>query len=739
MNETIKLAEGTWITAELRVIGELGEGGMGRVYLAHDQVLDRKVAVKVLSPPRPDDDPDQTDQGVRAVREARAVARVVHANVATVYRLGTFEDRPFIEMEWVDGPSLRDLVAAERLPDASARRRWLMAIAEAIQHAHDCGVIHCDLKPENILIGDLASGRGRIKLVDFGLARGRDLRHRSPTQAMGTLAYLPPEAGLEPPSPAGDQYSFTMLAAELLTGERPLAGDAGPIVDRHRLLPLRAREVLVRGLRERPADRFPNVSALAEALERALVTLPEPSMEPPPGEPPTLRRLRKASQLTPDWIAGLSRDDMRTLLLALITLAPPDHPGLVERLVGDLDDHPIMSELRQDWIDGDLGQWQLRDRGLATVILHRLRDRAVAALRVALAHALEGGRDVGAWVREDVARLYAAAGQPAEAARLVLAGARLTVSARGRDQGLQRAVALLSAPTHLEAWLSALVERLEWTLRCGWQTVAGGALTLAKGLAAERGWRPGESLSMRLLVAEATLRTLAGRPAGALSLLERVPDGPSLQSEPPTWRLTALAERARALLALDQVEDASACIGPALGAIDDDQAADPARVQAAGRVLGVGARILLHAQQPEAAASLATRRLCLELDRGDELASAVALVALGQLHLAAGDPDAASSSAEEADELLRPVGAVGIAGEAELLQARCDLASGRPLSAMRRAQNALWLWRGQGAAGPYMRALRCMVEICSAAGDEPGVWHHRAELDASRRAGYRPT
>ena len=212
----------TWLTDKLRVLGELGAGGMGRVYLAHDQVLDRKVAVKVLAPPDTDAHDDQTDEGVRAVREARAVARVVHANVATVYRLGTWQGRPFIEMEWVDGPSLRDLLLEQKLPDAVTRRRWLVTMGAAIQHAHDCGIIHCDLKPENILLGDDGGGGRRIKLVDFGLARGRDLRHRSPTQEHGTLAYLPPEAGFEPPSRAGDQYSFAVLAAELLTGERPV-------------------------------------------------------------------------------------------------------------------------------------------------------------------------------------------------------------------------------------------------------------------------------------------------------------------------------------------------------------------------------------------------------------------------------------------------------------------------------------------------------------------------------------
>ena len=144
MHNTPSIDAGTRIDSDLEVLEELGAGGMGRVFLARDAVLDRNVAVKLLMS-EGQADPDQTDEGVRAVREARAVARVVHPNVAAVYRIGSWQERPYIEMEWVDGPSLRDVIDERPLPPTSTRWRWLEQIGAAVQHAHDEGFVHGDV------------------------------------------------------------------------------------------------------------------------------------------------------------------------------------------------------------------------------------------------------------------------------------------------------------------------------------------------------------------------------------------------------------------------------------------------------------------------------------------------------------------------------------------------------------------------------------------------------------------
>lgn len=723
---------GTRIGADLEVMGVLGAGGMGKVFLARDALLDRPVAVKLLvSEAEPE--PDQTDEGVRAVREARAVARVVHPNVAAVYRIGQWLERPFIEMEYVDGPSLRQVLDTRPLPPTGTRQAWLEQIGAAVQHAHDCGIIHCDLKPENILLADDGASGRRVKLVDFGLARGRDLRHRYATQRHGTLAYLAPEAGLEAPSRAGDQYSLAMLAAETLTAERPARGVAGVVVDRRQLLPARAKAVLERGLAERPGDRFPTVGAFMEALIRALRAAPEPSMEPLADATPSLRHLRQASQLTPEWIAALPRAEYRDLVLALAALAPPGHPGLLERLLGELDRDPVVADLRDEqWLDGGLGEWQLRDRGLVDVVMLRVRRRSVAALRHALATALETSGGGSAWVREDAARLYTAAGRPGDAARLVAIAARSAVSAHDREHGLHRAVALLGTPTHLAAWLAAAVEHLEWTLRCGWWRVASGALSVAKGLAAEAPMA--EGCRHRLLLAEAGLRLLAGRSADAGAMAERILAMPHGDVAQRLVHDHAAAIAAQARLTAGDAEGASGVLVPTLDAISRQGPAGPAETLAHGAVLRVGSRVLTALGRHPAAATLATRNLALQMEQGDPMGAAEALLAVAECHMQTGSSGAARQLAEEAEALLLPVGAVATRGEAQVLLARCALADGQHLLAMRHCQNGIWSWRGHGAAGPEREALTLMIDLCRGAGDEAGAWQHRAELDAARRA-----
>jgi beta-lactam-binding protein with PASTA domain/tRNA A-37 threonylcarbamoyl transferase component Bud32 len=211
-----------------RLLRPLAAGGMGEVFVAHDVVLERRVAVKLLSRRL------ATDAAFveRFRREARAAASLSHPNVVAVYDRGEADGQPFMVMELVRGPSLRELLTAVgRLTPAQAVD-VLSQILDALEHAHAAGVVHRDLKPENVLIGP----GGAAKVADFGLARAlADGFVSSAGDIIGTPHYLAPEQVLgRPAEPATDLYSLGIVAFELLTGRVPFRGEtAYAIAHRH--------------------------------------------------------------------------------------------------------------------------------------------------------------------------------------------------------------------------------------------------------------------------------------------------------------------------------------------------------------------------------------------------------------------------------------------------------------------------------------------------------------------------
>jgi serine/threonine protein kinase len=207
---------GTLLNDRYRLDAEIGRGGMGVVYRAHDRLLDRAVAVKLLSETRLG-----TEGRARLLHEAQATAQLNHPNVVTVYDAGEADGAPFIVMELVDGESLYDR-RPETLEEILAIARQVCA---ALEHAHAHGIIHRDLKPENVLMArdPRAETMGTAKLVDFGLARSIASRVTSEGTIVGTVFYLAPEQALgQQIDGRADLYALGVILYEFSTDACPL-------------------------------------------------------------------------------------------------------------------------------------------------------------------------------------------------------------------------------------------------------------------------------------------------------------------------------------------------------------------------------------------------------------------------------------------------------------------------------------------------------------------------------------
>jgi eukaryotic-like serine/threonine-protein kinase len=200
----------------------VGSGGMSTVYRAHDRLLERKVALKILHRRFNDDD----EYVERFRREARAVAQLAHPNIVTVIDRGEDAGRQFIVFEYVDGDDLKQLIdkAGGRLPIDRVVELG-QEIAAALAFAHERGIVHRDVKPQNVLLNE----EGRAKVTDFGIARSLDVEH-GVTQTgtvLGTSNYIAPEqASGQPVDDRSDVYSFGVVLYELLTGTVPFEGES---------------------------------------------------------------------------------------------------------------------------------------------------------------------------------------------------------------------------------------------------------------------------------------------------------------------------------------------------------------------------------------------------------------------------------------------------------------------------------------------------------------------------------
>ena len=248
---------------QLEILELLGQGGMGAVYKVRQRDLDRFAALKIL-PANVANDPSFTE---RFLREARALALLGHQHIVTVYEFGQRDRLYFLLMEYIDGVTLRQAIRARQITDREALT-IVVQICEALQFAHEEGVVHRDIKPENILIDK----RGRVKIADFGLAKllGRSLEVPTLTrtnQAIGTPLYMSPEQieGTRGVDHRSDIFSLGVVFYELLTGELPLGRFAPP--SQKYQLDVRLDDVVLRTLEKEPDRRYQQASDVRYDVE----------------------------------------------------------------------------------------------------------------------------------------------------------------------------------------------------------------------------------------------------------------------------------------------------------------------------------------------------------------------------------------------------------------------------------------------------------------------------------------
>ena len=260
-----------------RIIDTLGEGGMANVYLAEDIILQRKVAVKILRL----DLQNESQTQARFQREALATSELSHPNIVSVLDVGTDHGLPYMVMEYVDGPDLKDYIRENSPLDLREVIQIMDQILSAVALAHKHNVIHRDLKPQNILMDK----RGNIKIADFGIAEALNQSSFTQTNSvMGSVHYMSPEqtrGGLV--TRQSDIYSLGIILYELITGTVPFNGDTpvsialkhaqepiSSIRKKDRSVPQALENVVLKATAKDPRDRYPSAQAMKADLDSSL-------------------------------------------------------------------------------------------------------------------------------------------------------------------------------------------------------------------------------------------------------------------------------------------------------------------------------------------------------------------------------------------------------------------------------------------------------------------------------------
>jgi len=345
-----------------RLLKQLGEGAQATVWLAHDPLLDREVAVKLLKTQAVDaTEPGTVDEWLH---EARAVSRLTHPNIVPVFEADTQGGRSYLVFEYVSGGTLSQRLRAGPRPSAAENVTLMLGVLDGLSAAHAAGLVHRDLKPSNILL----DARGRARVMDFGIAArvvsSDSAVSSAPSRIVGTPGYISPEAAAgAPPHPQMDVFAAAVMLAEMLSGQR-LNADPDPwravqrVQTTDLLLPSglasdvddALRAIVQRGLARDPAARWPSAKQMHDALAAWLRPVGEPDAQAQdapvldfllrrmrhksdfPALSDAIVRIQRLTQSEHESLASLSNEILKDValtqkLLRLVNTAAYRHTG----------------------------------------------------------------------------------------------------------------------------------------------------------------------------------------------------------------------------------------------------------------------------------------------------------------------------------------------------------------------------------------------------------------------------
>lgn len=253
----------------------IGVGGMAKVYRCNDTVDDREVAIKILK-----DEYLNNDEFIRRFKnESKAIAMLSHQNIVKVYDVSFGDMIQYIVMEYIDGITLKEYIDQQGIIEWKDALHLTTQVLKALQHAHECGIVHRDIKPQNIMLLQ----DGTIKVTDFGIARFSDKATRTMTeQAIGSVHYIAPEQARGAVTDGKtDIYSVGVMLYEMLTGKLPFDGDSAVTVALMQLqqtpkrprevnpgIPIGLEQITMKAMEKQPADRYTSAAEMLSDIER---------------------------------------------------------------------------------------------------------------------------------------------------------------------------------------------------------------------------------------------------------------------------------------------------------------------------------------------------------------------------------------------------------------------------------------------------------------------------------------
>ena len=318
------MEEGTVLNNRYQLLERLGHGGMSDVFRARDLMLERYVAIKVLSEQYSNDESFQQ----RFRQEARAAANLSHPNIVTVHDFGLDQGQLFIVMEYVPGKDLKTLLRQRGRYSVEEAIPLMVQACAGIGYAHRAGLVHCDIKPHNMIV----TPDSRLKVTDFGIARALStiMPDERADVVWGSPQYFSPEQAVgEAPSPASDVYSLGIVLYEVLTGALPFTGrnseelallhlQADPIPPSEYVpdIPQALEQIIMKVLSKEPSARYRTADQLGRVLMRFGT---QRDMSVPP-----------ALNLTPEAVTTYRQPEPATTVVAPAVASPPASPARQE-------------------------------------------------------------------------------------------------------------------------------------------------------------------------------------------------------------------------------------------------------------------------------------------------------------------------------------------------------------------------------------------------------------------------